>query len=64
MYNVAMSKKKTIDPMKTKQAAARRQHFACGGTLAMWRGAAHTFKDRKKAARKKACRGKVINESR
>ena len=36
----------------------RREHFANGGTTAMWRGRTVTFTDRKKAASKKACRGK------
>ncbi len=53
-------KKKSWDPRKATKAAARKAHFEAGGTLAMWRGAAHTFTDRKKAANKNACRGKVM----
>lgn len=52
--------KKKFDPIKASKAAQRRAHFAAGGTLAMWRGAAHTFADRKKSASKKACRGRVV----
>ena len=38
-------------------AAARKAHFAAGGTVGMWRGRAATFQDRKHVANKKACRG-------
>lgn len=47
------------DPLKGAAAARRKAHFEAGGTLAMWRGAATTFRDRKKVADRKACRGKV-----
>lgn len=36
----------------------RREHFANGGTMAGWRGSKSVETDRKKAASKKACRGK------
>jgi len=38
----------------------RRNHFESGGTLAAWRGAKSVETDRKKAASKKACRGRVV----
>ena len=38
----------------------RRNHFANGGTLAGWRGSQNVETDRKKAASKKACRGRVV----
>ena len=56
---MAKKNKKKFDPIKAAKAAQRRAHFAAGGTLAMWRGAAHTFADRKKKANKRACRGRV-----
>jgi hypothetical protein len=34
----------------------RKQHFANGGTVGMWRGRAKRIKDQKKEANKKACR--------
>ena len=37
----------------------RRNHFKNGGTLADWRGSKSVETDRKKAASKKACRGRV-----
>lgn len=45
-----------FDSMKASQAAARKAHFANGGTTAMWRGSAATFTDRKHKANKRACR--------
>jgi len=56
---MAKKNKKQFDLMKADKAAKRKAHFAAGGTLAMWRGAAHTFADRKKKANKRACRGRV-----
>ncbi len=47
------------NPLKTAKAAARKAHFANGGTLAQWRGSARTFTDRKKQKSKTACRGRV-----
>ena len=44
------------------RAAARRGHFAAGRTLAMWRGAAHTFKDKKKVTSQQACRSRCAKE--
>ena len=53
-----MSKKtKKFDSAKAAAAARRKAHFAQGGTVAMWRGRASTFTDRKKQADKRACRG-------
>jgi len=43
--------------IRATSGAARRAHFAAGGTLAMWRGSAHTFADRKKREDRRACRG-------
>lgn len=42
--------------MKDSAAAARKAHFANGGTAGMWRGRATTFQDKKHAANKRACR--------
>ena len=39
-----MGKKiKKFDALKAHKAAARKAHFAAGGTLAMWRGRAATL---------------------
>ena len=56
---MAKRKQKRLDPRQLAKAAARRSHFERGGTLAMWRGAAARFTDRKKQANKRACRVKV-----
>ena len=48
-----------FDAAKAQKAAARKAHFAAGGTVAMWRGSARTFADRKKANDRRACRGRV-----
>ncbi len=48
--------KPKFDPMKAEQAARRKAHFASGASVAMWRGRAATFKDRKKEQSRKACR--------
>lgn len=45
-----------FNSLTAANAAARKAHFANGGTLGMWRGCAATFQDRKHAANKKACR--------
>ena len=45
-----MAKKKSVkkfDPAKANKAAARKAHFANGGTTATWRGRAVTFIDKK-----------------
>ncbi|HUW00893.1 MAG TPA: hypothetical protein VMW08_00950 [Acidimicrobiales bacterium] len=40
----------------------RAEHFANGGTVAQWRGAARTYDNKTKArASKEACRGRVTN---
>jgi len=59
-----MARKATYNPMKASQGAARKAHFANGGTLATWRGRAATFTDRRKAANKQACRGRVREDRR
>ena len=51
--------RKEWDEAKATKSAARKAHFAAGGTLAMWRGRPARFTDRKKAARKAACRRPV-----
>jgi len=53
---------KPYDYTSASQAAARKAHFAAGGTVGMWRGRAATFQDRKHAANKKACRGRNSRE--
>lgn len=50
------TQKKVWDEGKATKSAARKAHFANGGSLATWRGRPVTFGDRKKAARKAACR--------
>ncbi len=52
-------KKQKWNPLKAAKAAARKAHFANGGTLAQWRGSSRTFTDRKKQKSKDACRGRV-----
>lgn len=54
-----VKKKKTFNLAKAHAAARRKAHFAAGGTVAMWRGSARTFADRKKANARRACRGRV-----
>lgn len=56
---MAKKNKKKWDPIKAAKAARRKSHFESGGTLVMWRGAAQTFKDKKKAQARRACRGRV-----
>jgi len=54
-----MAKKiKKFDAAKAAKSAARKAHFAAGGTTAMWRGRASTFTDRKKKQSRRACRGR------
>ena len=48
-----------IDSVKISKAAARREHFANGGSASKWVGKGNRHKDRKKAKNKKACRKKV-----
>ena len=50
---------KPWDETQSAKAAARRAHFANGGTPATWRGRPARFIDRRKAAFKQACRGRV-----
>lgn len=49
-----------FDNLKASQAAARKAHFANGGTVGMWRGRSATFQDKKHVANKNACRGRAI----
>ena len=49
--------KKKFDTAAAESAAKRKAHFESGGTVAMWRGRATTFTDRKKQQAQKACRG-------
>jgi hypothetical protein len=61
-----MSKKiKKFDALKAHKAAARKAHFAAGGTLAMWRGRAVTLDESTSKARKNkfACRGWKSNDN-
>tara|TARA_R110000824_G_scaffold350598_6_gene537541 strand:- start:498 stop:689 length:192 start_codon:yes stop_codon:yes gene_type:complete len=61
-----MSKKiKKFDAIQANKAAARKAHFAAGGTLAMWRGRAATLDESTSKARKNklACRGWTLNHS-
>jgi hypothetical protein len=51
--------KKKFNTAKAESAAKRKAHFAAGGTVAMWRGRATTFTDRKKQKSRRACRGRV-----
>ena len=52
-------RRKQWDQGKAQAGARRKAHFAQGGTLAMWRGRAATFADRKARTNKQACRGRV-----
>ena len=56
---MAKKSKKKWDPLKREKGARRKAHFESGGTVAMWRGAARTFKDKKKALSRNACRVRV-----
>jgi hypothetical protein len=49
-------KRKQRDPVKVARGAARSAHFEAGGDLAMWRGNARTFRDRRKEKARRACR--------
>jgi hypothetical protein len=51
--------KNQIDAHRAVQGLLRKRHFETNGTLADWRGRSNVYKDRKKAAAKRACRGKV-----
>ena len=52
-------KNKKQDLNKLSKAAARKAHFAEGGSSSKWMGRGATHQDRKKRANKKACRRKV-----
>lgn len=47
---------KKFDSAKAEKSARRKAHFANGGTPAMWRGRAATFKDKKKEQNRRSCR--------
>jgi hypothetical protein len=51
------TRKKTYDGVKATMAARRDAFFAAGGTLAMWRGAATKFADKKHEQDRRSCRG-------
>ena len=54
-----MAQTKNRSAAKMAQGAARKAHFAQGGTVAQWKGRAATFQDRKKQQSRTACRGQV-----
>ena len=56
---MAKRKQKTWDMAKARKSAARKAHFEAGGTVRMWRGGAKSFKDERKEALRKKCRGTV-----
>ena len=49
---------KKFDSVQADKSARRKAHFANGGTPAMWRGRAATFKDKKKEQNRRFCRQK------
>ena len=49
-------KNTNYNSLTAANGAARKAHFAAGGTVGMWRGRAATFQDKKHVANKKACR--------
>lgn len=49
---------KKFDSVQADKSARRKAHFANGGTPAMWRGRAATFKDKKKEKSRRLCRQK------
>lgn len=53
-----MARKKAQDLNTLTKAAARKAHFAEGGSPSKWMGKGARHKDNKKASNKKACRGK------
>ena len=55
---MARKNKKTDLTTQTK-AAARKAHFAEGGSASKWMGKGARHQDRKKSQNKKACRRKV-----
>jgi len=56
---MARKNKKAQDLTNTTKAAARKTHFAEGGSASKWMGKGARHQDRKKASNKKACRRKV-----
>jgi hypothetical protein len=56
---MARKNKKAQDLTTQTKAAARRAHFADGGSASKWMGKGARHQDRKKASNKKACRGRV-----
>lgn len=56
---MARNQKQAWDGKKAAMGAARKAHFAAGGTTATWLGRTNKFADKKFNANKKACRGRV-----
>lgn len=47
----------SVETITEYRSAARKAHFAAGLSPKQWRGNARSFRDRKHAANKNACRG-------
>jgi hypothetical protein len=56
---MARKRKKGWNEATATKTAARKAHFANGGSLATWRGRPATFADRKARANKRACRRRI-----
>lgn len=54
-----MASKKEKNQVNQSKAAARREHFADGGSPSKWMGKGARHQDRKKHQNKEACRRKV-----
>jgi len=52
---------KKYDPIKAHKSAARKAHFAAGGSVATWRGRSVCLDESTSKARKNkiACRGRI-----
>lgn len=48
-----------MDALQGQKGEDRRHHFATGGSVVAWRGRHSVNTDRRKAANKGACRGRV-----
>jgi hypothetical protein len=55
-------RKKDWDPVKATLRAARKAHFAAGGTPAMWMHPGTVIQDPKKESSRKACRRRVSTD--
>jgi len=59
-YEMTKQERKVqLDALKGMKGEDRRHHFATGGSVAAWRGRHTVTVDRRKAASKGACRGRV-----